>query len=239
VAYYVDSMGRLVEADASRPEELAALAQKGYAPASQQDIERHNHRTQVAQADEGGFSGTAFAQGAKRAGSFVGEGISTAVDAAGQLVGAGVDGLVPEGHDVSFVDRAAARSPEAFSEEARLRAQAHPFSAGLGTGAVATPLAIPAGLLAGSGVGALGAGALAATGATVLGEAAIEAVAQEYDDAWLEERNAELKNIAAYTGMFALGDVVLRGLGAGIARAFKKPEADVQIDAIQRAERTD
>lgn len=211
MAYYVDSMGRLVEAEPRTPEELAALTAKGFMPALDSDIQRHNIR----QADEGGFSGTAFGEAATRGLATVGEGISTGVDVATDALGLGPEGLVPEGSDASFRERAEARAPEAFGDEARLRSQAHPFSSGLGTAAVATPLAIPAGIAAGTGAGALGAGALLATGTGIVAEAAVEAVAQEYEDAWLQERPMALKNVAMYTAMFGLGDVLFRGVIAG------------------------
>jgi hypothetical protein len=109
--------------------------------------------------------------------------------------------------------------PESFSPEARRRTQMHPVYEGLGTGLATAPFAAGAAALAPpiAGLGALGTtvGALGA-------EAVVEAVAQEYDDSWLEQRPMELTNVAAYTAMFGVGDVVLRGVGKGLRSAMTK-----------------
>jgi hypothetical protein len=109
--------------------------------------------------------------------------------------------------------------PEAFSDEAKLRTQAHPVWTGIGTGLAAAP----ASALAGAAAGALGGPAiLGAAAGGILAEQAVEAVAQEWDDAWLEGRPMELKNVAAYTAMFSVGDVLFRGIGKGLSAGYSK-----------------
>jgi len=207
VAYFVDSMGRLVEADVAHPEDLTELQRQGYAPATQRDLDQHDQAEAVKAADEGGFSGRAALESGQR---MVGRAAGLIGDATG------LSAPVPAGLEGEGTSSAEQAFPDAFGDEARLRAEAHPFSAMAGQLATATPVALAGGALA---AGAVGAG-LAGTAAAIGTEAAIEAVAQEGENAWLEERPAELKNVATYTGMFALGDVLFRGVGKGLSSIF-------------------
>jgi hypothetical protein len=109
--------------------------------------------------------------------------------------------------------------PEAFSPEARIRSQRHPVLTGIGTGLAVAP----ASAIAGAAGAALAPAAVPLVGGTVggiLGEQAVEAVAQEYDDAWLEERPFELKRAAGYLGMFGIGDLLFRGGGKVIGKGL-------------------
>lgn len=113
---------------------------------------------------------------------------------------------------------------DAYSPEARLRQQAHPIAAGIGTGLAAAPLA---GVAAATGGAALPFEAPLVGGAigAIAGESAVQATAQEYDDAWLEQRPMQLNNVAAYTLMFAGGDLLFRGAVKGGKRLLFGPEA--------------
>jgi hypothetical protein len=203
MAYWIDDRGELREGTEEQGQRY------GFRPATDEDLAAHNERLDTQAADTKGPLGLVL-EGAKR-------GVGLAVDAprniAARLFGDKGDeksGLVDETPHIS----GASLFPEAFSEEARLRTKEHPVYEGIGTGLAAAPVA--AGVAAatgGLGLGALGPGIAAATASTVT-----EAAAQEYDDAWLEQRPMELKNVAGYTAMFAIGDVLLGG-GAKLAKA--------------------
>jgi hypothetical protein len=112
---------------------------------------------------------------------------------------------------------AAETFPEAYDEQARLEREGRPFASGLGTSLAVAPVAA----IGGAAVGALGGPAL--FGGTVAGvgtEAAVEAVAQEYDDAWFEQRPFETTNAVANTFLFAGGDFLFRGALKGIGSAL-------------------
>lgn len=208
--YYKDQTGQLWEYDT--PEEAE---RQGLAPATPEDIKAHNHALDV----EGQTEGTTLEAGAEafqRGIGGVAEGIQRAtgfgtapgldVDAQGQPLPGG--GLLQD----------------AYSPEARLRREAHPIAAGIGTGLAAAPLA---GVAAAAG-GALLPGAVPLVGGSIgaiAGESAVQGAAQEYDDAWLEQRPMQLQNVAAYTLMFAGGDLLFRGAVKGGKRLLFGPEA--------------
>lgn len=94
--------------------------------------------------------------------------------------------------------------PKAYDQPAMLEREAHPYEAGIGTAIGAAPLAGAAAALAPAapaGLAAVGAGA------------AVNATAQEYDDAWLEQRPMQLRNVAAYTAMFSAMDLGFMAAG--------------------------
>lgn len=224
MAIWVDPRtGELQEAD-----DETAL-EYGLRPASDEDIDAHNQRLGDASVDTKGTGGL-IVEGLQR-------GIGHYVDApnaiATGLIGdAGADaGLVEETDRTTGADL----FPEAFSDAARRRSELHPFATGFGTGLAALPLAVGGGVAGAGAAGAAGLGGLGVAGGAVLGEAAVEAVTQEYDDAWLEQRPMQLKNVAGYTAMFALGDVLLRGVGRGVRAATRA--ADVGGTARRTVER--
>jgi hypothetical protein len=105
----------------------------------------------------------------------------------------------------------------AYSHEADLRRQAHPLLSGAGEGLGMAPAIAAA--------GALGAAALPAeipvVGGAIgglLGESAAQATQTEYDDAWFQKRPMEASNVAAYTMLFAGGDLLFRGALSGAKR---------------------
>lgn len=117
--------------------------------------------------------------------------------------------------------------PGGYDEQARLEREGRPFASGLGTGlATAVPAAI-----AGAAGAALGGPALFGAGvAGVVAEAGVEAVTQEYDDAWFEERPMQVQNVVANTFMFAPLDFAFRGALKGIGSVFSgKPAAKSAI----------
>jgi hypothetical protein len=212
MAYWVDDKGELREGD----EELGR--RYGFREATEDDLLAHNERLDTAAADTKGPLG------------LIGEGFERGlahIQEIGHQTGitppmAGSEAFGPGGGLPSFAPpvspappSGASTFPEATSDEARLRTKAHPVYEGIGTGLATAPFAA-IGSAAGGALGA--AGSLAAAAGAIGTEAVVEAAAQEYDDAWLEQRPYELKNVAAYTAMFALGDVLLRGVGHGVKR---------------------
>lgn len=153
-----------------------------------------------------------IAEGAER-------GLGHAVDVGNTVA----DAIMPEGYGTApgLVDetpRATGASlfPEANSDAGRRRTELHPYLEGGGTGLAAAPFAGLAGAAAGGlGLGVLGAGAAATTASTV-----VEAAAQEYDDAWLEKRPMELKNVAGLTAMFGIGGVILHQAGKVVGKVL-------------------
>jgi hypothetical protein len=194
MTWLVDEYGRVVEPENETPEALQALTSRGYRIASDADLAAYDRQLQVDElAASQGFSAEAMALAANR----------TAAGAAELLGGRPAEEA----------------QPEAFGPEARLQAQAFPFSSGVGQALIASPAAIAAGAAAATGVGAV-APALAATGAGILTEAGIEAAAQEYEDAWLARREFDAGQLAQKTLLFAAGDVLFRGAGYGASRAL-------------------
>lgn len=120
----------------------------------------------------------------------------------------------------------------ASSDEARLMAEAHPTANALGRSIPLAPLAAGVGMATG-GLGVAGA---------VAGESAVEGIAQEYDDAWLEQRPMELQKVATNTLMFAGIDGVLRGVGsaarAGLAPSTSIVRRNIVAEAASRAANT-
>lgn len=107
--------------------------------------------------------------------------------------------------------------PGAYDEQARLEREGRPFASGLGTGLAAAPLAA----VAGAAGAALGGPALFGAGVGgVVAEAAAEAVTQEYDDSWFEQRPMQVQNVVANTFMFAPLDFAFRGALKGIGSVF-------------------
>lgn len=102
------------------------------------------------------------------------------------------------------------RVAEAGSDDARLTAEAHPTANALGRSVPLAPVAAGAGMLAGP---------FAGVGGAVLAEGAVEGTAQEYDDAWLEQRPAELQKVVTNTLLFAGTDGLFRGVLGAAARA--------------------
>lgn len=192
MAYFKDGRGQLWEFD--DPEEGV---RQGLTPATPEDIRAHNHALDVAEAGQG----TTIQAGVEAAERVVGgaaEGIQRATGLGtapglAELPGGGLGAL-----------------QEAYSPEASLRREAHPLAAGIGTGLAATPLS---GLAAAGGAALLPAAAPIVGGAIggIAAESAIQAVAQEYDDAWLEQRPMQLQQVAAKTLLFAGGDLLFRG----------------------------
>ncbi len=198
--YYKDQAGQLWEYDT--PEEAE---RQGLLPASAEDIRAHNHAIDVAEAGEG-TTMQALGEGAQRVVGGVAEGVQN-------LTGLGTaPGLEEEpGGGLSALQ-------EAYSPEARLRREAHPIAAGIGTGLAAAPASALAAL---GGAAALPAAAPLVGGAIggIAAESAVQAVAQEYDDAWFEDgRQMQAQNVAAYTLMFGAGDWLFRGAVKGGAR---------------------
>jgi hypothetical protein len=165
-----------------------------------------------------------IAEGAER-------GLGHAVDVGNTVA----DAVMPKGYGTApgLVDetpRATGASlfPEANSDAGRRRTELHPYLEGAGTGLAAAPFAAAGGALAGGlGLGALGAGAAATTASTV-----VEAAAQEYDDAWLEKRPMELKNVAGLTAMFGLGGVILHQAGKVVGKVLGLGGEEAAGDAL-------
>lgn len=212
MAYWIDDAGKLREGDEEQGQRY------GFRPATEEDLQAHNHALDVGEADTKGPIGL-IGEGFQR-------GLGHVQDAA-RSVGFhppipgseafGTGGAIP-GPTVTQppVPAGAESFPEATSEDARLRTEAHPVWEGIGTGLAVAPLSG----LAGAAAGALGGPAVLGAAVTgIAAEAVVEAAAQEWDDAWLEQRPVELKNVAAYTAMFGLGDVLLRGGGKLVKRA--------------------
>lgn len=183
--------------------------------------EEFDHQQQVKEADEGFLPavGQGFARGvgaqAAAIQNLTGFGTAPGLDedAKGQkLPGGGLESLAP-----------------AYSEQARLQREARPFAAGLGTSLSVAPAA---GLL-GAGVAAAAPAAGAILGTTlpaIAAEAGAEAISQEYDDAWFEQRPFETQNVAANTLMFSGLDFAFRGALKGIGSALTgKPAAKPSI----------
>jgi hypothetical protein len=211
--FWVDpTTGELQEADDDTAERY------GLRPATDDDLIAFHEGRANAAADTKGALGN-IAEGLQR-------GLGHYVDAPNAIA----TGLIGDrGADAGLVEETPRTTgadlfPEAFSEEARRRAELHPVLQGIGTGLASAPLAAAGGgvgMAAARGLGAavpalgglatpIGALGGAAAGG-MLGEAAVEAVVQEYDDAWLEQRPMQLGKIAANIAMFGVGDVLLRG----------------------------
>lgn len=133
--------------------------------------------------------------------------------------GPGSAPLAPPAEPAPLPAAGAETFPEAFSPEARIRSERHPILTGIGTGLAVAPAA---GIAAAAG-GALAPGAVPIVGGAVgaLGaESAVEGLAQEWDDAWLEQRPFELKRAAANILLFGGGDMLLRGGGKLAGKAL-------------------
>jgi hypothetical protein len=222
MAYWVDSQGRIREGDEDQGRRL------GYRPATEEDINAHNHALDLDAADTKGIGGR-IAEGFERG---LGE-IQDMARSSGwtpplpgsEAFGTGGGLPAPPEAPAPLPPAGAETFPEAFSPEARLRAERHPYSTGFGTGLAVAPFAgiagAAGGALAPAAVPLVG-GAIGAIGA----EAGVEAVAQEYDDAWLEQRPFELKRAAGNLALFGLGDLLFRGGAKVVGKAFTpKPEA--------------
>jgi hypothetical protein len=192
--YILESTGEEVEVpDDPQEQELARAA--GLVPAARVEAGKGTRLQAGAEGAERVVGG--IAEGIQRATGF-GTAPGLDQDAQGQpLPGGGLTSL-----------------QDAYSPEARLRREAHPYAAGIGTGLAAAPAAG----LAAAGGALLAPGAIPLIGGTVGGvvtEAGVQAAAQEYDDAWLEQRPMELQQVAAKTLMFAGADMLFRGAFAG------------------------
>jgi hypothetical protein len=205
LAFWVDDQGELREGDEEQAQRY------GFRPATDEDLAAHNERLDTQAADTKGPGGLVI-EGAERGLGMVHDAPTRVFNALSG--GPAWDPKTGAPEDRGLVEETPVRYgkdifPEAHSEEARLRTKAHPVWEGIGTGLVAAPAAAAAAAL----TGGTGLGVLGGAGATLATEAAVEATAQEYDDAWLEKRPMELKNVVNYTAMFAVGDVLLRGVG--------------------------
>lgn len=191
------------------PDDQAARARSEFGLVPEAD---YQHSQEVEQAGEG-TTLQALGEGAQRVVGGVAEGIQEATGfgtAPGleELPGGGLGAL-----------------QEAYSPEARLRREAHPLAAGIGTGLAVAPAA---GLAAAGAAAALPGATIPLLGGSAAGlatESAVQAAAQEYDDAWFEQRPFELQQVAAKTLMFATGDLLFRGaLQGGKRLLFGAPK---------------
>lgn len=212
--YWIDDRGELHEGDE------ATGRRYGYREATEDDLRAHNERLDTQAADTKGplgLIGEGFERGLAHVQELSHQTGITPPMAGGDAFGMGGGPLPGFGQappEAPAPPSGAETFPEATSDEARLRAKAHPVYEGIGTGLAVAPISA----LAGAAGGALGGAGLAAAAGGIGAEAIVEAAAQEYDDAWLEQRPVELKNVAAYTAMFALGDVLLRGVAHGAGK---------------------
>jgi hypothetical protein len=211
MAYWVDAQGNLREGE----EELGR--RYGYREATEDDLRAHNERLSTEEADTKGtlgLIGEGFTRGLGHIQEIAHQTGITPPTAGGEAFGPG-GGLPMDVPEAPAPPSGATTFPESMGEDARLRAKAHPVLTGIGTGLAAAPFA---GIASAAGGAIAPVGILGGTVGGIGAEAIVEAVAQEYDDAWLEQRPYELKNVAAYTAMFGLGDVLLRGGGAAVKR---------------------
>lgn len=217
---YKDRAGKLWEFD----DPTEALRQ-GMVEANDQDIAAHNHQIDVAAADtKGAFGniGEGFERGLGHVQDLARAGGWTPPMPGSEAFGPGAPSLTPPAEPAPLPPAGAETFPEAFSPEARLRASEHPILQGIGTGLAVAPaagIAAAAGSSVLPGAVPLVGGAVGALGA----EATVEGLAQEWDDAWLEERPFELARAVGNIFMFGGGDVLLRGggklIGKGIGAA--------------------
>lgn len=202
------------------PDKDAALAQSKFGFVSEADYATQQAEDQKPLLDKAGDAVVAGLQAGARTAMAPGMALQEALT--GTLSGATPQSEVP-------ADQQSALGEGVFSPEARARAEQHPIAAGIGQTLAAAPYAALAGAVlpeAAAGAGLLARGGAAAGGA--LAESAPQAVAQEYDDSWLEQRPATLANVAAYTLMFAGGDLLFRGaLKTGKSLLFGPGESTV------------
>jgi hypothetical protein len=190
--YILESTGEEVEVP-DDPQEQALARAAGLVPAARVEAGK-------------GTTLQALGEGAERVAGSVAEGIQRATGF-GTAPGLDED---DQGHKLP----GGGLLQDAYSPEARLRREAHPIAAGIGTGLAAAPAAG----LAAAGGALLAPGAIPLIGGTLGGivtEAGVQAAAQEYDDAWLEQRPMALQQVAAKTLMFAGADMLFRGAFAG------------------------
>jgi hypothetical protein len=216
MGFYKDDQGQLWEYDSDLQAEKDNLI-----PATPADIELHNKSVDHAAAVAGASEGTglqAIGQAAERGVGMMGQVLSPAIEATKSAItsatgfGATPAGLTDTEEGVTPGDNRI--FPHAYGEDARLVREAHPTLAGIGTGLAAAPAAA-----LGVALAPAGPALLTGTVGGILANSGVNAAYQEYDDAWLEERPMELSNVAALTGMFALGDVVFRGAGKLVTKA--------------------
>lgn len=215
MAYFYDDRGQLREGDEETAKKL------GFRPATDEELDAHNHALDVE--ESGGSVLGAVGHGFQRG---IGAGIDLA-DKAVQAVAPGF-GQSPEG----LVDEAGSGAgkggsgafPSAYDAQAKLETEAHPIAAGLGTSLAAAIPAAAAGALAPAGAAILGTGI-----GTIGAESAVQAVAQEYDDSWLQDRPMDLKNVAAYTLMFGGMDLGFRALGKGVMSVLGKETPEPKL----------
>ncbi len=193
---------------ANVPDEDQDRARKEFGLVSPEEYE---HSKAVEQAGEG-TSLQSIGQGFQR-------GIGARAEAIQDLTGFGTaPGLDEDEKGNKLPGGGLTALQDAYSPEAKLVREAHPNLASVGTGASF----LGESALGGAALGAAlpGVAALGTSAGAVVGDALPQAIGQEYDDAWLEARPVELKNVAANTLMFAGGDFlfrgVLHGLGAGL-----------------------
>jgi hypothetical protein len=191
--------------------------------------EEYAHSQQVEAADQGLLSAgvKGFKRGLGAAQDFARSTGMQPLQPGSEAFGMG-GGMLPMGEQAPVeappVPAAEETFPEAYDEQARLEREASPIASGIGTGLATAPFAA----VAGAGAAALGGPAL--LGAAVGGvatEAAVEAVAQEYDDAWFEQRPMQLRGVAANTLMFSGADFLFRGALKGIGSALAKPKGAI------------
>jgi hypothetical protein len=226
LAYFKDDYGRIWDYD-----DAEEAARDNLVPATAADVQAHNQSVQGPQEDtDAGLRAVAYDDDLKAIGQGAQRGLERITKVAGSVLAPAVEAVggalgygTPAGLEPTEIGTAGIEGhafPEAFSEEARRTAEANPISAGIGGAIATTPFALAAGAAAPAGATLLGAGL-----GGVVTESAVEAVAQEYDDAWLEQRPAELANVAAYTFLFAGADFALRGLfKAGKNALFGGPD---------------
>lgn len=207
------------EVYANVPDDEAERARREFGLVTQ---EEYDHQQAVEGADKGALSaiGSGFQRGLGAVQDFAKSTGIQPLQPGSEAFGPG-GGLLPMGEQAPPaappVPAGAETFPDAYSEQARLEREASPIASGIGTGLAVAPFSA----LAGAAAGALGGPAL--LGGTIGGvatEAAVEAIAQEYDDAWFEQRPMQLKSVAANTLMFAGLDFAFRGALKGIGSAF-------------------
>lgn len=248
MAWYRDDYGRLWEYD--DPKEAA---RDRLVPATADDIARHNESARWENAsglDKASELTTTVLRTAAGVSMLPGMAIQEAIT--GEPVTS--ERATPE-VQARYSSPGADLEVGVLSEEARAQRARNPTAAGIGTALAATPLAGAAGLIgAGAGAAAAGAAGLGAEGlgtlaagaaGGALGAAVPQAVLQEYDDAWLEQRPYELARVAGNTMMFAATDLVF---GTAIGGAWKlgkrvfggAPEPTLSIgprDVVSEAQR--
>lgn len=214
---------RTGEVFANVPDDEQERARREFGLVSEDE---YDHQIAVKEADQGigGAISTGFQRGLGHvqdiARSVGLQGAPTGGDAFGPgggllPMGLGADAQAPP---VAPLPPAGAETfPGGFDESARLQREAHPIASGIGTGLASAPFAA----IAGAAGGALGGPAVLGAGLLGVGaEAAVEGVAQEYDDAWFEQRPFELKNVVGNTLMFGGLDFAFRGAFKGLGAAF-------------------